>query len=53
MEKKFIIKSAKKGSKYVLAGAMMGTGAELASHLINGTTQPEVSDEGEYIVIND
>ena len=52
-KKKFISKSAKKGLKYVLAGAITGTGAELASKLTNHAAQPAVSDEGEYIVIND
>ena len=51
-KKKFIIKSAKKGGKYVLPGVMMRTGAEVASHLINGP-RPEVCQEGEYIVMND
>ena len=31
----------------------MGTGAEVASKLINHAAQPSVSDEAEYIVIND
>ena len=45
------MKSVKKGGKYILAEAMMGTGAEVASHLINGPC-PEVSGEREYIVVN-
>ena len=41
-----------KGEKYILAGAMMGTGAEVASHLINGPYL-DMSGESEYIVVND
>ena len=49
---KFILKTAKKGGKYILAGAMIGTGAEVPSHLINGP-RPDMSRESEYIVVND
>ena len=48
---KFILKTAKKGGKYILAGAMIGTGAEVASHLINGP-HPDMSGGVEYILIN-
>ena len=40
------------GSKYIIAGGLMGAGAEGVSKLINHAAQPYVSDVDEYIIVN-
>ena len=52
-KKKYIVNSAIKSGKYIIAGGLMCTGAEGVSKLINHTAQPSMSDEAKYIVIND
>ena len=52
-KKKYIVNSAKKGGNYIIAGGLMGAGAEGVLKLINHAAQPSMSDESEYIVIND
>ena len=39
--------------KYIIAGGLMGTSADRVSKLINHAAQPSMSDEAEYIIIND
>ena len=49
---KYIKNSAVKGGKYIIAGGLMGAGAEGVAKLINHASQPSVAGVDKYIVVN-